>query len=117
MRANIRGGLMLKIVIARFVGLREWALTLFVYMALSVASTVFIFKMVFGDLYVDLAIAVVVVALIGVSLELRDLILGRSMREISSVEPKRVVQLYCFFVVVVTTYLGIPLYFFFWWSL
>ncbi|PWU26334.1 hypothetical protein DK254_27530 [Pseudomonas sp. RW407] len=117
MRVSIRGVLMLKAVIARFAGLREWALTLFAYMVLSVVSTVFIFRMVFGDLYVDLATAVIVVALIGVSLELRDSILGRSMREISSVEPSRVVQLYFFFVVVVTTYLGIPLYFFYWWSL
>lgn len=108
---------MLKIVTARFAGLREWVLTLLVYMALSVVATVFIFKVVFGELYVDLATAVVVAALIGVSLELRDSIRGRSMREISSVDPKRIVQLYCFFVVVVTSYLGIPLYFFFWWSL
>lgn len=103
---------MLKNAIAQFVLLREWVLSLLVFMGLSVAITVFILRMVFGDLYVVPATAAVVFALIGVSLELMVSMRTRHISEIALVDPERVVSHYFFIVTIVSTYMGIPFYFF-----
>lgn len=107
---------MQKTVIVQYVSLSGWVLSLLAYMVPSVVLTVYILRAVYGDLYVALATAIVLPSLFGVFLELRDSTIGKGIWAVTSCSPSRILSHYFFWVVITSGYMGIPVFFFYWWT-